>query len=806
MRLSSHRCHLFSFPAVFLFAGVILFSPSWLPADQDSIESPWGTVHADLSGTAATEGIVYRLGEGPVKVVWTLDPTVPDPNWLGLGGDRPGGRSSLVFDKDGNLYWISSTGGATGGNSRLLSVSPGGVRRWVGNDGAGNLHSLGGPFSGMSPVVGVARVYAAGSSNTDNPGTLMVAAYDKATGKNLWTQSLAPTKVGFNLMLSPVLYQGKLYVVGNDDINLTKIFYQVDAETGAIDWDSFVEEVDIGVLHQMTFVPNAFEAGVHGIYFNGDSGSGTDGRAEVYGIKISNAEATFGWKSEGGKAGRSHVNYSPVTGLLYTPTWSDYGANFYVFDPKTGFLGSHQNSKNTGHGFYDVGCLEFDGKNILAGGFEGYIVRYTDDGAGNITDEIIFKGGTDFPVPWWGESRVLGQLLKDPEGNSVLIAGTNSMQCCASHVYALDITRRKLLFEYDTGNRNDHQFLYAGGPLMGPDGKIYYFGRPAGAPTALVALGPVAEEQPPTAGFVVVRQDGAVHDPAANPPICTKGGEAARFDASCSTGKGLAYRYQVKAPDGSPGGAVILPRAESDPKAEIRLLKVGNYEVTLEVENAQGTASCARSNLCVEKVAPLCQLAVTDSGGGPVDDADDDDGIPCLTAGESLIADGSASPGGDLEYSFSVLPAAGVTIQQGNAENPQATIAIADPGVYQISLDVANDLGASRCDATAVCVKAAPPRGGGQVPGDCNQDGQIDQSDAVCLLSHLFLGSPEFLPCVDGKKESPGNKALLNWNDDQDVDLTDAINLLQWKFLGGPAHFLGQGCTRIVDCPDLCAP
>ncbi|MBI4586224.1 MAG: fibronectin type III domain-containing protein [Planctomycetes bacterium] len=95
--------------------------------------------------------------------------------------------------------------------------------------------------------------------------------------------------------------------------------------------------------------------------------------------------------------------------------------------------------------------------------------------------------------------------------------------------------------------------------------------------------------------------------------------------------------------------------------------------------------------------------------------------------------------------------------------------------------------------------------GGLQRPGDCNQDNEIDQSDAVCILSHLFLGNPKFLPCGDNQgKEFPGNLALLNWNTDNDVDLTDAINLLQWKFLGGTPHILGQDCVAIGGCPDAC--
>jgi hypothetical protein len=101
------------------------------------------------------------------------------------------------------------------------------------------------------------------------------------------------------------------------------------------------------------------------------------------------------------------------------------------------------------------------------------------------------------------------------------------------------------------------------------------------------------------------------------------------------------------------------------------------------------------------------------------------------------------------------------------------------------------------------------PPGGGQYPGDCNQDGSVDLSDAVCVLGFLFLGSPERLPCGDGTVESQSNRVLLDWNEDASVDLSDAVSTLNWLFNGGPAHVLnadlqGSACVRIQGCPDRC--
>ena len=92
----------------------------------------------------------------------------------------------------------------------------------------------------------------------------------------------------------------------------------------------------------------------------------------------------------------------------------------------------------------------------------------------------------------------------------------------------------------------------------------------------------------------------------------------------------------------------------------------------------------------------------------------------------------------------------------------------------------------------------------GLVPGDCNADGTVNISDAICLLGHLFLGSPTMLPCGDGTRDDPANRELLNWNGDAGTDLSDAVALLGRLFLGGPPHVLGSECRAIGSCPDVC--
>jgi hypothetical protein len=95
--------------------------------------------------------------------------------------------------------------------------------------------------------------------------------------------------------------------------------------------------------------------------------------------------------------------------------------------------------------------------------------------------------------------------------------------------------------------------------------------------------------------------------------------------------------------------------------------------------------------------------------------------------------------------------------------------------------------------------------GGLQLPGDCNQDGSCDLSDAVCLLGFLFLGSSGRLPCGDGRAESPSNLGLLDFNGDARLDITDGIAKLSFLFVGGPPHVLGRTCVSIPGCEDACS-
>jgi hypothetical protein len=85
-----------------------------------------------------------------------------------------------------------------------------------------------------------------------------------------------------------------------------------------------------------------------------------------------------------------------------------------------------------------------------------------------------------------------------------------------------------------------------------------------------------------------------------------------------------------------------------------------------------------------------------------------------------------------------------------------------------------------------------------QLPGDCNQDGDFDLSDVICLLGHLFQGNPENLPC----STDAANLGLMDCNMDDGVDLSDAIYKLAFLFQGGSPPVAGTVCISIANCPD----
>jgi len=124
--------------------------------------------------------------------------------------------------------------------------------------------------------------------------------------------------------------------------------------------------------------------------------------------------------------------------------------------------------------------------------------------------------------------------------------------------------------------------------------------------------------------------------------------------------------------------------------------------------------------------------------------------------------------------------------------------------------------GNQRADACDIAAGTSPDlnangipdecEGGPQRPGDANQDGRVDLSDAVWLLGHLFVGTNPKLPC-EGETAAgpgPGELLLLDHNGDGRLDLSDPVGVLGYLFVGGRTPALGVECVLIVGCEKAC--
>ena len=87
--------------------------------------------------------------------------------------------------------------------------------------------------------------------------------------------------------------------------------------------------------------------------------------------------------------------------------------------------------------------------------------------------------------------------------------------------------------------------------------------------------------------------------------------------------------------------------------------------------------------------------------------------------------------------------------------------------------------------------------------GDCNQDGVLDISDAICIFSAVLPAQSKAFPCGDGSNVDDANIALIDWQPDGAVDVLDGVGILHHLFLGTP-HLRGGECLSIKGCPGVC--
>jgi len=305
-------------------------------------------------------------------------------------------------------------------------------------------------------------------------------------------------------------------------------------------------------------------------------------------------------------------------------------------------------------------------------------------------------------------------------------------------------------------------------------------------------------------------------------------------------------------------GPPVIPPFKLDMTLEIVNCRIEGINSTVDLMNGEDM-TVAISNSCLRStpntMANSDRVLAAVQGGPVTTDVDITDSI--LTTGGSDFVDiaavdlrGSAahdlnmdhcdvsSPNGDgvrfgLEDGIAVVTNSNVTVGLGTGFRAPA-IGIADLTAdfnnvftdggtdYDVLWVATNDVGAgdplytdiNNCDASylngalGTADSAGAPVGSDgpgmiamnlQLPGDCNQDGVLDLSDAVCLLGHLFQGNPADLPC----STDAANLSLMDCNEDGGIDLSDVIYKLAFLFQGGNPPLAGTACTSMANCPTI---
>jgi hypothetical protein len=204
----------------------------------------------------------------------------------------------------------------------------------------------------------------------------------------------------------------------------------------------------------------------------------------------------------------------------------------------------------------------------------------------------------------------------------------------------------------------------------------------------------------------------------------------------------------------------------------------GGATATQEVDNA------VLSEICCEASGESVEItgATAAAVGTPVD----------LTATAGGL-DGPATYTWSVVSGDATLTASGSTATvTGNSGGDGVVRVVVDDGVC----------GGSGSDEHTITVSA----GGNQKPNDMNGDGNLDISDPVALLNHLFLGGPG-PGCGDNTITHPANLELLDANSSGAIDISDPVAVLNFLFLGGatPGNCFGDvncPCILIVDCPN----
>ena len=415
---------------------------------QDNLDGPYATHHGDLHGTQRIPVTALDWSNG-AQLAWEFETGA-----AGLGLDRVVGRGPITFDSDGNLYWITSVGGDTGGFQKVASIDPGGNLRWSSapiNDSSGS------PFTATGAVVGVDAVYACGGdtpSDYDGDGVAgqLTVAVNKSDGTFLWETDLdgdwnndgsaEDNLAGLDPFgpLTPILKDGVLYITLVGDAGLQLV--QLDAATGALLAYDVIEPIISRTQQgQQIYVDDVFGAGLDGLFLNyydglNDWSAGT-GLNDVIAIQVDPGIAgTLAWSAPGGFHARTSLTYNPANNHVYAHTWNNQSVtdpfdvdrtSFASYDAFSGALTDHENP-GYGHGFYDLAALSVDGTRMFVGGFNGRIAAYqlNADGTLGATPDYGDPVEAYFGEDWWGEPRTYGNLAYTSDGTPLVFTGTNS--------------------------------------------------------------------------------------------------------------------------------------------------------------------------------------------------------------------------------------------------------------------------------------------------------------------------------------------------------------------------------------------
>lgn len=234
----------------------------------------------------------------------------------------------------------------------------------------------------------------------------------------------------------------------------------------------------------------------------------------------------------------------------------------------------------------------------------------------------------------------------------------------------------------------------------------------------------------------------------------------------------------------------------------------GQYNLTYFVESPSRCTRCnGRILVARDEIEPT--LATRSVSGSVTPAAGESHSFEVCERGRYTFTLCSGGGSADYDTLLCLLDSSGnVLVANDDACGLLSEVsAVLDPGRYAIAVSGYEiDAGSYTLAYFADVRNACDPVGGGQVPGDCNQDGMVSIADAVCVFRMLFQGAPAPAACGGGFAVADGTAVLIDWQPDGSVNLSDGIAVLRFLFAAGPAHHLTRSgaasneCVPIVGC------